>query len=174
MKMTKAKKIAEEILLSEVAKAKEMVAKERRFECQRCETCCSYKGLIPINEKDIHELAKYLKISESSFTMRYLQEVFDPKLNACILTLKTNKHDDPKNGCIFHFGSFCAIYNSCRADLCNVFPWNHFDLKKEEWNMNFISDKGTFWCQGIGKGREWSIDEIRQLKERYTYVGMGI
>ena len=168
MEMTKAKKIAEEIWLSEVEKAKKMVSKERKFECQNCGICCSYKRLIPVSEKNMHELAKYLKISEWSFAMRYLQERFDHKLNGCALTFKTNKHDDPGNGCIFHFGSFCAIYNSCRTDLCNIFPWNHFDLKKEEWNLGFINDNGTFWCQGIGKGREWSIDEIRQLKEKYT------
>ena len=157
----------------EMTEAKSMVLKDRRFECQNCGICCFHKGLIQPSEKNMHELAEYLKISEWSFAIRYLQEIYDPKLDAYILAFKTNNPHDPKNGCIFHFGRFCAIYDSCRTDLCKVFPWNHFDIKKEEWNPGFVYDNGTFWCRGIGKGREWSIDEIRQLKEKYTNLGFG-
>jgi len=156
-----------------VTKAKIKSLKDRRFECQKCGICCSHKGLIGPSEENIKELAKYLQISELSFAIRYLQEIYDPKLDAYIMAFKTNNPHDPMNGCIFHFGRFCAIYNSCRADLCNAFPWNYFNLVKEEWDPRLVNDNGTFWCKGVGKGREWSIEEIRQMEEKYKNTGFG-
>jgi Fe-S-cluster containining protein len=157
----------------EITEAKIIALKERRFECQNCGICCSHKGFIQPSEENIKELAKFLQISEWSFAIRYLQEIYDPNLDAYILIFKTNNPHDIRNGCIFHFGTFCAIYTSCRTDLCNVFPWNHFNLDSEEWNPEFATNEGKFWCRGIGKGREWSIEEIREKKQKYTKLGFG-
>jgi Fe-S-cluster containining protein len=146
---------------------------ERRFECQNCGVCCSHRGRIQASEENIRELAKYLKMSDLSFAIRYLQEFYAPNLDAYIFAFKTNNPADPANGCVFHFESFCAIYSSCRTDLCQVFPWNHFDVDKGEWKGDFVGADGTFWCRGIGKGREWPIEEIRALKQKYSRLGFG-
>ena len=156
-----------------MTEAQKKVLQERRFECQNCGLCCSHKGLILPSEANIRDLAKFLRMSEWSFAIRYLYEVYDTKLDAYIMAFKTNNSQDPKNGCIFHFGSFCAIYDSCRTDLCKVFPWNHFSMKDGQWEPGFANDDGKFWCRGIGKGREWSTEEIRELKEKYTNLGVG-
>lgn len=156
-----------------MTEARETAIKERRFQCQNCGLCCSHKGLILPNETNMQELAKFLRMSEWSFAIRYLQEIYDPKLDAYIIAFKTSNTNDPKNGCIFHFGSFCAIYSSCRTDLCQIFPWNHFNVEKSEWDPGFVRDDGTFWCHGIGQGREWGIEEIRELKAKYTNLGVG-
>ncbi len=157
----------------QMTEAKKNALKERGFECQNCGICCSHKGRILPSEENLRELAKFLRISEWSFAIRYLQETYDPELDAYMISFKTNNPHDPSNGCVFHFGSFCAIYASCRTDLCKVFPWNHFNVETEEWNPGFVHDDGTFWCRGIGKGREWGIQEIRELKEKYTNLGVG-
>ncbi len=147
---------------------------ERRFECQNCGVCCSHRGRIQASEENIRELARYLKVSEFSFAIRYLQEFYDPHLDAYIYAFKTNHPGDAVNGCVFHFESFCAIYPSCRTDLCQVFPWNHFDVDRGEWIGDFVGADGTSWCRGIGKGREWPIEEIRELKQKYGRLGFGI
>jgi Fe-S-cluster containining protein len=145
----------------------------RRFECQRCGICCSHKGLIQPSEQNLRELARFLRISEWSLAIRYLQEVYNPDLDAYILAFRTNNPHDSRNGCIFHFGRFCAIYESCRTDLCYVFPWNHFSLEKGEWAAGFVTDEGTSWCKGIGKGRSWPLEEIAALVARYKGFGFG-
>jgi Fe-S-cluster containining protein len=157
----------------EFTPAKQAALKDRRFECQNCGVCCSHRGRIQTSEQNVRELAKYLKVSEFSFAIRYLQEFYAPNLDAYIFAFKTNNPNDATNGCIFHFGTFCAIYPSCRTDLCQVFPWNHFDVEKEIWQPKFVADDGAFWCRGIGKGREWPIEEIRDLKQKYTGLGFG-
>jgi hypothetical protein len=157
----------------ETTAAKDAALRERRFECQNCGVCCSHRGRIQTSEANVRELAKFLKVSEFSFCIRYLQEFYAANLDAYIYAFKTNNPNDPTNGCIFHFGTFCAIYSSCRTDLCNVFPWNHFDVDKESWNEDFLGKDGSFWCHGIGRGREWSDEEIRELKRKYSGLGFG-
>jgi Fe-S-cluster containining protein len=159
--------------IEELQPAKRTAMKDRRFECQSCGICCSHRGRIQPTEENVRELATFLKVSELSFAIRYLQEFYSPALDAYIFAFKSNHPDDTANGCIFHFGTFCAIYSSCRTDLCQVFPWNHFDVESEAWQSSFVGDDGTFWCRGIGKGREWSQGEIRDLKRRYSRQGFG-
>ena len=155
------------------SEAKQRALQDRRFECANCGICCSHKGRIQPSETNIRELCKYLHLNEWSFAIRYLQEIYDPGLDAYILAFRTNNPGDPNNGCIFHFSRFCAIYDSCRTDLCHVFPFNHFDADAGHWSPAFVSDEGTFWCRGIGHGREWSMEEIRKHKERYSNLGVG-
>ncbi len=157
----------------EFTEAKQRALVNRRFECQHCGICCSHKGLIQPSESNMRELAAFLRISEWSFAIRYLQELYDPELDAYVMAFKTNNDHDSKNGCVFHFGSFCAIYRSCRTDLCNVFPWNHYDLEAGHWNPKFLADDGSSWCRGVGMGREWPVEEIAAIKEQFTNLGVG-
>lgn len=157
----------------EMTEAKIRALGERHFECQNCGICCSHKGRIQPSEQNIRDLSKYLQLSEWSFAIRYLQEIYDPRLDAYILAFRTNNPHDAENGCIFHFSRFCAIYDSCRTDLCQVFPWNHFDGDAQAWNPDFVGDNGTFWCRGIGHGREWSLEEILHAKKTYSDLGVG-
>ena len=110
--------------------AKEKALKERRFECQRCGYCCSQKVLIYPSLKVIQQLAQYLHLSESAFALRYLQEVYDPERDTYAVAFKTHQANDPLTGCVFYKDRICIIYDSPRTDLCHVFPWNHFDLRK--------------------------------------------
>ena len=159
--------------MAEVSNSKREALSERRFECVNCGICCSHKGRIQPSEENIKELATHLRINEWSFALRYLQERYDPGMDAYVLAFRTNNPNDPNNGCVFHFSRFCAIYDSCRTDLCKVFPFNHFDADAGQWEEKFVNDRGEFWCKGVGQGRTWSIEEIRALKERYSNLGVG-
>ncbi len=150
------------------------ILKERRFECQKCGYCCSQRVVIYPNLENIQRLSKYLNISECSFALRYLREIYDPKRNTYLIAFKTNYPGDPTTGCIFCQEALCSIYDSPRTDLCHLFPWNHFNLEKEGWDENFISHDGAFWCPGIGKGRLWSLEEIRKMKKAYPNVGIHL
>jgi len=152
--------------------AKKKTLNERRFECQGCGYCCSQKVLLYPSLEEIRELAQYLSLTECSFAFRYLQEIYDPQKDAYAIAFKTNQPKDPLTGCIFCQDRICVIHESPRTGLCHVFPWNHFDLEKEEWEENFISEDGTFWCPGIGKGHLWTLKEIRTIKETYPDVGI--
>jgi Fe-S-cluster containining protein len=157
-----------------IIEAKKKRLKERKFECQRCGYCCSERAVIYPGLEEIQTLSRFLSLSESSFAIRYLHEVYDPKANAYVIAFKTNHWDDRSTGCVFCQENLCGIYNSPRTDLCNLFPWNHFDLEREEWEENFISPDNTFWCPGIGKGRLWSLEEIRKMKETYPNIGFHL
>jgi Fe-S-cluster containining protein len=151
---------------------KKKLLKERRFECQQCGYCCSQKVLIYPSLEEIQNLAQYLNLSEYSFALRYLQEIYDPQKDSYAIAFRTNQPNDPFTGCIFCQDKICMIHDSPRTNLCHVFPWNHFDLEKEEWEENFISEDGTFWCSGIGKGRLWTLEEIKTIKETYPNIGV--
>lgn len=150
---------------------KKKALKERRFECQKCGYCCNQKVLIYPTHEEIQQLARYFNLSESAFALRYLQEIYDPDKEVYLIAFKTNQPDNPLKGCIFCQDRVCVIYDSPRTDLCHVFPWNHFDLEKGEWEESFVSENGTFWCEGIGKGPLWSLEEIKRLKEEHPNVG---
>lgn len=151
--------------------AKKHVLRKMRFECQKCGFCCSYQSYIYPSEDDIRKLARYLNISELSFAIRYLREIYDPQLDSYVLAFKTNHSTDNAGGCIFYQNNTCVIYDSSRTDLCKVFPWNHFDVDKGEWEESFVSNEGKFWCPGIGKGAVWTIQQITELKSAHPNFG---
>lgn len=124
------------------------------------------------SREEVQRLAEFMNISELSFAIRYLREIFDPQMNVYIVAFKTNHPGNVGSGCIFCRDKLCVIYNSSRTDLCNVFPWNHFDIEMEQWEENFLSHDGKSWCLGIGAGREWTLKEIKEIKQKYPNVGL--
>jgi len=150
---------------------KKLAQEECRFECQKCGYCCSEKAIIYPSHEEILHIAEYMSISILAFAIRYLREIFGYQTHLYSIAFKTGKTDNSLFGCIFCRDKLCSIYNSARTDLCNVFPWNHFNIDKEKWDDNFITSDGKFWCPGIGKGREWSLDEIGHIKQTYPNFG---
>jgi len=146
---------------------------DRRFECQRCGFCCTEMALIYPSIEEVHSIAKYLDISKLSFAIRYLREIYDPQTDMFKIAFKANSPNSNGRGCIFYRNNSCAIYNSTRTDVCKVFPWNHFNIETKQWEKDFIRHDGKLLCHGIGIGREWSIDEIRCIKNTYPNVGVN-
>ncbi len=147
---------------------------DRRFKCQRCGFCCSELALIYPNVEEVRSIAKYLGVSEISFAIRYLREIYDPQTDMLKIAFKSNFPDGNGIGCVFYQNNSCVIYNSVRTDVCKVFPWNHFNLETKQWEREFIRSDGKLLCPGIGFGKEWSIDEIKNIKNLYSNVGTKI
>lgn len=150
---------------------KNIIIYDRRFECQRCGFCCSELALIYPSVNEIHNIAKYLGISEIAFAIRYLREIYDPQADMLKIAFKSNSLDGDGFGCIFYQNNSCTIYDSGRTDICKVFPWNHFDLETAQWEKKFLRPDGKLLCVGVGFGKEWSLDEIRNIKNAYPNVG---
>lgn len=150
---------------------REEALNEHRFECQCCGYCCLEKAIIYPSYEEIKLLADYMNISVPAFAIRYLREIYNPQTDLYAVAFKTGLYGDGKFGCIFNHNKLCMIYDSPRTDLCNVFPWNHFNTETNKWDDNFVSINGEFWCPGIGKGREWTLDKIISIKNAYPNFG---
>jgi Fe-S-cluster containining protein len=151
--------------------AKKKALLDRRFECQNCGMCCTEMATIYPSREEVQKLAWYLNISELAFAIRYLREIYDPQMDVYLLAFKSNHSMNVGNGCIFYHDKLCTIYDFPRTDLCNVFPWNHFGLETGQWEENFLSQYGKSWCPGIGVGRDWTLNEINEIKLKYPNVG---
>ena len=106
-----------------------------RFECTGCGQCCTGSpGYVWVDDKEIQEIADFLKCSLKDFAARFLR-----KVNGRFSLLELPKTFD----CIFLKDKKCQIY-SVRPTQCRTFPWWPQLLKsREEWLA-----AATF-CEGI-------------------------
>ena len=88
-----------------------------RYLCQRCTNCCRWPGLVRVSEKEITEIAGFLKCSEYEFIQQYT-------------TLRPNREglallDHPDGSCIFLKENDCSI-QKVKPQQCRDFPngWN--------------------------------------------------
>lgn len=96
-----------------------------RFACTQCGQCCTgAPGYVWIDEKEILEMALFLKISVEEFTRTYTRQVNGR------LSLK----EFPKSyDCIFLRGKQCMLYGS-RPRQCRTFPfWPENIESKKSW-----------------------------------------
>lgn len=106
-----------------------------RFECTGCGQCCTgAPGYVWIDEKEIAEMAKFLKISEEEFVRKYTRKKGER------LSLK----EHPTNyDCVFLKDKRCQVYGA-RPRQCRVFPWWPENLEsKEAWK------EAKKRCEGI-------------------------
>ena len=114
-----------------------------RFECVQCGGCCRQSGALRLLEKDIDRIAEYLQLTVDEFCNKY-----DAKH-----IYKGLYYIDLHDGCVFLNENKCTI-NPAKPFFCgNYIP--------------FVDNAGSpiyKVCQGIGQGKEWTDNEI---KERY-------
>ena len=79
--------------------------------CLECAECCRV-GDVPLAERDIDKLARFLRISPHKFRLEYTVE---DEENGIILKR------DPKTGCVFLSGNECTVYEA-RPGNCDRFP----------------------------------------------------
>lgn len=108
-----------------------------RFECTGCGQCCTgAPGYVWINENEITEMAKTLKISEEEFIRKYTRLV-----NGRLSLIEHPTTFD----CVFLKENRCTVYHA-RPSQCRTFPW---------WRENLTSEHA--WksaakrCEGISK-----------------------
>ena len=88
-----------------------------RYLCQRCTNCCRWPGLVRIGEKEIREIAAFLRCSEFEFVQQYTK--LRPDRRGLMLL------DQADGACIFLKGKDCAI-QEVKPQQCRDFPngWN--------------------------------------------------
>lgn len=117
------------------------------FECQRCGLCCTGEpGTIYVDQQEIFQIARFLKISPSLVLGDYLYPFRD----------SYSIREDSRGRCIF-FKNGCTIY-SVRPSQCKTYPFWFQNLRSEE---NWVSLE----CPGIRKGPIFGKEEILSLME---------
>ncbi|MGQ0586999.1 MAG: YkgJ family cysteine cluster protein [Gammaproteobacteria bacterium] len=130
----------------------DLYAKGLRFECTGCGECCRARHGKPswvyVTLAERRRLAAHLKLRTSAFTRRYCS--------------KTNgfwhlRH--PTQDCLFLDGARCSVY-AARPGQCRTFPFWRENMTRREW------DRTARECEGIGRGRLWTREEIEaRLKD---------
>lgn len=80
------------------------------IDCRTCGECCRV-GEVPLQERDVEKLAKFLRIKESAFMKEYTMEGEGEET-----ILKRGE-----GGCIFLDGNDCTVYEA-RPGNCERFP----------------------------------------------------
>jgi len=121
-------------------------AKGLRFECTGCGECCRSRGrqawvYVTIDERCA--LARHLGLTTSTFTRRY-----------CARTHGFFHLRDPSADCLFLDGARCTVY-AARPGQCRTFPFWRENMSVKAWKGEVARE-----CEGIGRGRIWSKQEI--------------
>lgn len=121
--------------LNIVEEEKPWYAEGLRFECTGCGQCCTGSpGYTWVSDKEIVEIAQYLKITIDEFSEKYLRVVKDK-----ISLLEHHRTYD----CVFLKDKKCEIY-PVRPKQCRTFPWWPQNLKSlADWK------EAARHCEGI-------------------------
>ena len=122
------------------------------FECTRCGACCTgAPGYVWVNPEEIARLAESRGQSVDEFSRRFVRQVGD----------RFSLIERPGGDCIFWDGQVgCTVYPA-RPAQCQTWPF---------WPEN-IASPGAWEhvegvCPGSGKGRVFSVEEIRATASR--------
>ena len=123
-----------------------------RFECTGCGECCRARHGRPswvyVTLAERRRLAAHLKMRVSSFTRSHCQRTHG------FWHLR-----EPTSDCAFLDGARCTVY-AARPGQCRTFPFWRENMSAEAWA------KAKRECEGIGRGRKWSREEIEvRLKD---------
>lgn len=124
--------------------------KAKRFECQHSGHCCSVRDrgavFVYLTQRDIETLSAFLELSPKEFNEKH-----------CATTDSILHLSDPQRDCQFLEHNRCAVYDA-RPLLCRTWPF---------WPKNMVDDetwkRETRGCEGVGKGRLHSADEIAAI-----------
>lgn len=118
------------------------------FKCQKCSGCCTgFSGYVWIDDKEIENISKFLKISIQLFLNNYTRQIFHR------ISLKELL---PTYDCIFLKDKKCTIYE-VRPKQCISYPFWEENLKSlSSWQAL----KKT--CPGIDKEEFYSLEDIQK------------
>ena len=126
------------------------------FECTGCGLCCAgpAEGYVWLNDKELNEIAEFLKITPAEMRKRYIRKV---GRRQTIVERKDN-HD-----CSFlvqrpEGGKKCSIY-AVRPAQCRTWPFWPSNLAcPQDWSLAGLR------CEGINRGTMHDFDEIEQRR----------
>ena len=117
-----------------------------RFQCTGCGECCRTRNgkpswvYVTIDER--RRLARHFKLHTSVFTRRY-----------CARTNGFWHLRHPASDCLFLDGARCTVY-AARPGQCRTYPFWNENMGARAWA------KTARECEGVGRGRVWSVEEI--------------
>ncbi|MCF7796846.1 MAG: YkgJ family cysteine cluster protein [Lentisphaeria bacterium] len=127
------------------------------FECTGCGNCCKLAGgFVYVTDDEIKAMARYLKLSLTAFTDKYLD------IHKSRYVLKSNG-----DACILLENDACTVY-PVRPVQCQTFPFWSTNLKsKYRWRIT------QFECEGIGQGRLYTKTEIENIVKMQSATDAG-
>ena len=124
-----------------------------RFECQGTGRCCTARGqygYVYVTLEDRRHLAAALHMRTSDFTRKY-----------CRLEIGDEDGDYflryPDRDCEFLDGACCSVYVA-RPTQCRTWPFWPENMNLRVWRQEVLP-----FCEGVGKGRLYSAEEIAAL-----------
>jgi len=116
------------------------------FECQRCGACCTGDpGYVYFQRGEAEAVAKHLGMRVTEFRRRYMRKDGG----------RLSVREEADGRCVFFEEGKCRIYR-LRPVQCRTFPfWKWNVAKKENWDI--VAGE----CPGVGKGRRFTLAEIR-------------
>lgn len=111
--------------------------KELRFKCTGCGKCCTgTPGYVWVNEEEIEEIARFLKLTPKDIKQRYTRRL------GTRLSLTELK---PHFSCVFLKDNKCQVYGA-RPTQCRTYPFWPQNLSSEEaWEAEAKN------CEGISE-----------------------
>ena len=122
------------------------------FECTRCGACCTgAPGFVWVDDAEIARMAEHRGETVAAFLRRFVRQVGD----------RLSLIERPGGDCIFwERGAGCTVYPA-RPAQCQTWPF---------WPGNLESPEAwaevTDVCPGSGRGRVFSVEEIRATAAR--------
>ena len=119
------------------------------FHCKKgCSNCCSISGgYVFLNEREARNIAEHLAMDYNNFEEFFIKEIEDQ------LALV----DGENEACVFLEEGRCMIYEQ-RPQQCRTFPfWKENMETEKRWKLT------QKICPGIGRGRFFSGEEIREI-----------
>jgi len=132
-----------------MSKQGEWWSKGVKFECTGSGKCCVSReeyGYVYLTLKDRQRLASYFKSPTRKFTREYCTS------EDGLFYLK-----DFTRSCRFLQGTRCGVYEA-RPAQCRTWPFWPENMKAKNWTKEVAS-----FCPGVGKGKLYGADEIREL-----------
>lgn len=125
------------------------------FECLGCGGCCSGpgEGYIWVTRQEVKLIAEFLKISEKQLRQKYMRRV---GWRTTIIEQPANKdcmflwEVDDRRGCVIY---------PVRPSQCRMWPfWSDNLASPTSWN------KAAKRCPGVNRGRAYSFEEIKKIR----------
>lgn len=125
-----------------------------QFQCQGSGKCCTSHGeygFVFLTLEDRQRFAKHLNITTRNFTKNYCENT------GGVWHLREVKGEPD---CMFLKNKGCTVYEA-RPVQCRTWPFWPEVLNAKSWKKDVVT-----FCPGIGKGKVFSVDEIKTIAQQ--------
>src|SRR5690606_25004657 len=124
-----------------------------RFQCQGSGKCCVSHGefgYVYLTLADRRRMAKHLNLSVAEFVRVHCDRDDE------FYVLK-----ETGEACRFLDQNRCGVYEG-RPTQCRTWPFWPEEMSPKQWKKEVAS-----FCPGVGKGKTWTEEEIREVREEH-------